>query len=158
IRQHLPLAETILTEALRPLGYVSASIGKWHLGGKGYYPENQGFDLNAGGTERGSPPGYFFPYRNRGFGIPNLPGGKPGEDLTDRLTAEAEKFIARNKDRPFLLYLAHYAVHIPLQAKRELLRKFQAKKAPARGQTNPVYAAMIASVDEGVGRLVKKLE
>jgi arylsulfatase A len=96
------------------MGYISASIGKWHLGGKPYYPEQHGFDLNVGGTERGSPPSYFFPYKNPNFSIPTLPGGREGEYLTDRLTEEAEKFIDKNKHKAFFLYLAHYAVHIPL--------------------------------------------
>jgi arylsulfatase A-like enzyme len=157
IRQHLPLEEVTLARALRPLGYVSASIGKWHLGGKPYYPEKHGFDLNVGGTEKGSPPGYFYPYRNRNFSIPTLPGGQPGEYLTDRLTSEAEKFIGKNKDKPFFLYLAHYAVHIPLQAKKDLIAKYRERAKPGRPQHNPVYAAMVASVDQSVGRIVKTL-
>jgi arylsulfatase A-like enzyme len=157
IRQYLPLEETTLARALKPLGYVSASIGKWHLGGKPYYPEKHGFDVNVGGTEKGSPPGYFYPYKNPSFSIPTLPGGAPGEYLTDRLTSEAEKFIAKNKDRPFFLYLAHYAVHIPLQAKKDLIARYRQRARPNRAQHNPVYAAMVASVDESVGRIVKKL-
>jgi arylsulfatase A-like enzyme len=156
-QQFLPLDEVTIARALKPAGYVSASIGKWHLGGKPYYPDKHGFDLNVGGTDKGSPPGYFFPYRNQRFGIPTLPGGQPGEYLTDRLTAEAEKFITRNRDRPFFLYLAHYAVHIPLQAKKDLTARYQARVKPNQPQHNAIYAAMIASVDESVGRIRKKL-
>lgn len=152
IRQHLPLGQVTMARALRPLGYVSASIGKWHLGAPPYYPEKHGFDVNVGGTQTGSPPGGYFRFRT-----PTLTARNDKEYLTDRLTEEAEKFIAQNHNRPFFLYLAHYAVHIPLQAKKELLVRFRAKKAHGV-QTNALYAAVIASVDQSVGRLVKKLE
>src|SRR5260370_34029627 len=91
-RQYLPLEEVTIAKALKPLGYVSASIGKWHLGGKPYYPEQHGFDLNVGGTERGSPPGYFFPYKNPNFRIPTLPVGQAAETPTDLPTERAGKF------------------------------------------------------------------
>jgi arylsulfatase A len=157
-RQYLQIEESTIAKALKPLGYVSASIGKWHLGGKPYYPEQHGFDFNVGGTERGSPPSYFFPYKNPNFNIPTLPGGREGEYLTDRLTEEAEKFIDKNKDKPFFLYLAHYAVHIPLQAKKDILAKYQPEVKPGEEQNNPIYAAMVESVDQSVGRVMRKLE
>jgi arylsulfatase A-like enzyme len=156
--QFLPLEETTIARALKPLGYASASIGKWHLGGKPYYPEKHGFDVNIGGTERGSPPSYFFPYKNKAFSVPGLDEGKEGEYLTDRLTTEAERFIEKNKDKPFFLYLAHHAVHIPLQAKKDVIAKYQAKAKPGQEQNNPVYAAMVESVDDSVGRIMKKLD
>ncbi len=151
--QHLPLDEVTIAEALKPAGYVSASFGKWHLGGKGFYPENQGFDLNFGGDHRGQPPSYFYPYR-----IPNIPTGKRGEYLTDRLTEEAEHFMEKNKDKPFFIYLTHYAVHTPLQAKSEMVAKYKAKVRPGDAQNNPTYAAMIQSVDDSVGRVMRKLD
>jgi arylsulfatase A-like enzyme len=156
--QHLPLEEVTLAEALKPLGYVSASIGKWHLGGADYAPEKQGFDVNVAGCDRGSPPSYFFPYKNRAFSLPGLEEGRDGEYLTDRLTAEAEKFLDKNKDRPFFLYLAHYAVHIPLQAKKDVVARYRDKARPGEGQNNPIYAAMVESVDDSVGRVLKKLD
>ena len=104
-RQQLPLEEMTLAEALKPLGYTSASIGKWHLGGEAYFPEKHGFDVNIGGNDTGSPPSYFSPYKNKnGVGVPGLDGGKEGEYLTDRLTAEAEKFI-ENEPGPAVLPL-----------------------------------------------------
>jgi len=151
--KYLPLEEVTIAEALEPAGYVSASIGKWHLGGKPYYPEEQGFDLNFGGTGRGSPPSYFYPYK-----ISNITTGREGEYLTDRLTDEAVKFIERNKDKPFFLYLSHYAVHTPLQAKEAMIRKYEAKVRPDRPQKNPKYAAMVQSMDESVGRVMDKLD
>ncbi len=156
--QHLPLEEVTLAEALKPAGYVSASIGKWHLGDAGFEPEKQGFDLNVAGGPAGSPTGYFYPFQTR-FGVmPGLESGKPGDYLTDRLTSEAEKFIERNKGKPFFLYLPHYTVHIPLGAKEELIAKYQARIQSGAAHTNAVYAAMIESLDEGVGRLMKKLD
>jgi arylsulfatase A len=152
-RQELPLEETTLAEALKPAGYASASIGKWHLGGDRYSPSDQGFDRNIGGTARGSPKTYFGP-----FDLPGLEGGPAGEYLTDRLSTEAEKFVEQNKDRPFLLYLPEFAVHLPLQGKKDLVAKYQAKLKSSETQNNPVYAAMVESVDQGVGRLLNKLD
>jgi arylsulfatase A len=152
-RHELPLEEITLAEALKPTGYASASIGKWHLGGNGYSPTDQGFDRNVGGTARGSPTTYFGP-----FDLPGLQGGPQGEYLTDRLSLEAEKFIEQNKDRPFLLYLPEFAVHLPLQGKKDLVAKYRAKLKSSETQNNPVYAAMVESVDQGVGRLLRKLD
>lgn len=150
---HLPLEENTIAKALKPAGYVSASIGKWHLGGPEYFPEKHGFDLNRGGCDKGQPPSYFSPYR-----IPTLEDGPPGEYLTDRLGDEALKFIESNKDRPFLLYWPHYAVHMPLQAKRPIVDRYQAKVKPGMDQNNATYAAMIESVDDAVGRMMAKLD
>jgi arylsulfatase A-like enzyme len=152
-RQYLPLEEMTIAKALKPLGYVSASIGKWHLGGPPYYPEHHGFDLNVGGTQGGSPPGGYFKFKT-----PTLTARNDQEYLTDRLTEEAEKFIDQNKDKPFFLYLAHYAVHIPLQAKKDIISKYQAKVKPGEEQNNPIYAAMVESVDQSVGRVMRKLD
>jgi arylsulfatase A-like enzyme len=151
--QQLPLAETTIAEMLKPAGYVSASIGKWHLGGKGFMPESQGFDLNVAGTERGSPKSYFGP-----FDMPNLTGGTADDYLTERLTDKAEEFIEANRNRPFFLYLPEYAVHLPLQARQKLVERYKAKIRPDVAQNDPVYAAMVQSVDEAVGRLMRKLE
>ena len=153
IRQQLPLEENTLAEALKPVGYATASLGKWHLGGKPFWPEHQGFDLNVGGTETGSPPGGYFR-----FHTPNLKARSDQEYLTDRLTEEAVRFIQEHRDQPFFLYLAHYAVHIPLQAKKELEAKYQSKPKKESTQNNPIYAAMIQSVDEGVGKIFQTLD
>ncbi len=159
INQQLPLEEITLAEALKPAGYVTGAIGKWHLGGKGFSPLEQGFDVNVAGNHAGSPASYFAPYKNASGSIPGLEGAPEGEYLTDRLTSEAEKFIETNKDRPFFLYLAHYAVHIPLQAKKDLIAKYQQTPPPAGStHTNAVYAAMVQSMDESVGRVLKKLD
>jgi arylsulfatase A len=150
---YLPLEEVTIAEALKPAGYASASIGKWHLGGPEYWPEKQGFDLNFAGTNQGQPPNYFAPYK-----IQTIPSAPDGEYLTDRLAEEACKFIDANKGRPFFVYLPHYAVHSPLMAKKEMIEKYKAKADPASGQKNAVYAAMIQSVDESVGKVCAKLD
>jgi len=143
-----------IAEAIKPVGYVSTSIGKWHLGDDPEFgPIAQGFDVNIGGYSAGHPQkGYFAPYKN-----PKLPDGPQGEYLTDRLTDESLSFIETNKDQQFFLYLPHYAVHTPLQAKEELIEKYK-NKAGSNGQNNPIYAAMIESTDQGVGRILDKLD
>lgn len=100
----------------------------------------------------GQPPSYFSPY-----GIPTLPDGPKGEFLSDRLTDEALRFIETNREKPFLLYFPHFAVHTPIMGKAEVVAKFQAK-AGSNGQANAVYAALLASVDDSVGRLRAKLQ
>jgi len=161
--KELGLDEITVAEALKSAGYTSANIGKWHLGDKGMWPEDQGFDINLAGYHAGLPPSYYHPYENPEayFGnvaIPNLPGGKEGEYLTDRLTDEALKFIEDNKDNPFFLYLSHYAIHTPIQAKKSLVARFEAKADPTAEQHNADYAAMIESVDDGVGSIMEKLD
>jgi arylsulfatase A len=140
---------------------VTASIGKWHLGGPQYFPEHHGFDLNVAGGHIWHPPTYFWPYREKKGGSGSVPGldksGQQGEYLTDRLTDEAEKFIDANRQKPFFLYFAHYAVHQPLQAKKDILAKYRAK-TPAGEQKNATYAAMVESVDDSVGRILRKLD
>jgi arylsulfatase A len=160
-QQHLPKEETTLAEALQKLGYRTAHIGKWHLGGPEFYPEQQGFDVSIAGGDIGHPASYFWPYgaTNNSHRVPGLAerGGKAGDYLTDQLTDEALQFIAANRDRPFYLNLSHYAVHSPLMGKRELIE--QASELPGGlGQSNAVYAAMLKSVDESVGRIGKKVE
>jgi arylsulfatase A len=157
--QQLPLKEVTLAEALKKNGYVCANIGKWHLGGKGFGPLEQGFHINIAGDHRGTTPGYFYPYARATNALPlkGLEAGVEGEYLPDRLTTEAEKFIEQNATRPFFLYLPHYSVHVPLIAKRDLIAKYEALRKPNATQANAVYAAMIESLDDSVGRIVKKL-
>ncbi len=151
---HLPLEETTIAEVLKPLGYATASIGKWHLGGEGFGPVQQGFDVNVAGTFRGSPPSYFAPYKAELPGIANPPDG---EFLTERLCQEAEKFLEENRGKPFFLYLSEFAVHTPLQAERDVIEKYAAKGSLLDHQHNATYAAMVESVDDTVGRVRAKL-
>lgn len=178
--------EVTIAEVLKENGYSTMISGKWHLGEDSiYWPEYQGFDINSGGYSKGAPVknnrsnGYFSPYGN-----PRLKDGPPGEYLTDRQTDEAINFIRKAKDISFFLYLSYYGVHNPMQAKEEHIRKFTAK-AESLGlsekesfsrkkdwikpsmsdnykeriiQSNPVYAAMIYSVDENIGKLMDELK
>lgn len=160
---NLPLAEVTLAERLHEAGYLTALVGKWHLGTAGFYPETQGFDINIGGTFWGAPATFFHPYKGaRRFGgeyryVPGLPGGRPGEYLTDRLTDEALKVIDLAGEQPFFLYLAHHAPHTPIEAKPKLVEKYRDQLRPHLHHTNPTYAAMVESLDESVGRVRQRL-
>ncbi|MEQ6117886.1 sulfatase [Reichenbachiella sp. MALMAid0571] len=141
-----------LAEALKENGYTNAHVGKWHLGeDEETSPKAQGFDVNIGGNHSGHPKTYFSPYKN-----PDLTDGMDGEYLTDRLTDEALRFVEQNKDNPFFLYFAHYAVHTPIQAKEEITARY-ANKEGSNGQDNPKYAAMVESTDQSLGRVLEKL-
>ena len=179
----LELEEVTIAEVLKRQGYATGFVGKWHLSPRtadiraDFYPDKQGFDVNIGGDWSGAPPTYFYPYKKRNRALEEMPpGGEEGEYLTDRLTDESLKFIEANKDRPFLLYLSHYAVHTPIESKQTLTDKYKTKaeklSAGERGQfagvygryntrlvqDNPAYAGMVQSVDESIGRVMKKLE
>jgi len=146
--------EVSIAEALKAAGYKTCQIGKWHLGNDSkYWPASQGFDEVYGGYSRGQPPSYFAPYR-----IPTLKEGPKGEYLTDREADEALGFIARNKDRPFFIYLPHYAVHTPIQSKQALTQKYEAKITADSRHRNAKYAGMVHSVDDSTGRIMAKLK
>ena len=168
--RNLPAADTTLAEALKPAGYTTFFAGKWHLGSKGSWPEDHGFDVNKGGWDAGSPMGgYFAPWQN-----PNLPSGPRGESLTQRLASETIAFLEQHKDQPFLAYLSFYAVHGPIQTTQPLWSKYREKaaKLPPPGarfkidrtlpvrqvQDNPIYAGLIENMDTAVGRVLKRLE
>lgn len=154
--QTLPLSHVTIAESLKKAGYVTAHMGKWHLGDpapKVGGPKQQGFDINVGGNHSGSPRGgYFAPYKNS-----QLEQGPKGEYLTDRLAAEAVKFIEAHHDKSFFLYLPHYSVHTPIQAPKDRAARF-AKKQPVGGHKNAEYAAMIEAVDMSVGRIMATLD
>ena len=112
---------------------------------------------NIGGCDFGQPPSYFDPYGKGKRGrIATLEPRKKGEYLTDREADEAVRFIRENRNEPFFLYMAHYAVHKPIQAKAELVKKYQAKETTS--QNNAGYAAMIESVDQAVGKIMAVIE
>ncbi len=180
-----PNEETI-AEAVLKNNYKTFIAGKWHLGeDEKNWPEANGFQINKGGFSKGSPAGYkndstggfFTPYNN-----PRLADGPKGEYLTNRLTNESIAFMEENKTAPFFLMYSLYAVHNPMQAPAELIKKYQAKKRTLnlpdsvrfrkdepwmkfeKGwkrrtvQDNAVYAAMIENMDENIGRLLNKID
>lgn len=167
---HLPLEETTLAEVLGNNGYRTMFCGKWHLGGDGFRPEDQGFDRSIGADRFGSPPGgYYVPYRN-----PHLPDGPEGEYLTDRLTDESIEFIGEDPSVPFFLFLSYYTVHTPIQPCKRHIDRFIRKREelPARdsvrlreegdgitvlNQYSADYASMVHALDENIGRLVLEL-
>ena len=146
--QQLPLSETTIPEVLGKT-YRSAAIGKWHLGGEGFSPKDQGFGINIGGTQAGSPAKYFGPYS-----LPNLTL-EPGEFLTRRLSLEGDKFIRAEPKQPFFLYEAHFTVHLPLAAPPELIEKYKKRDI---GDCDPTYCAMVETADESVGSLLRAVE
>ncbi len=160
---HYPLeldtAEVTIAELLREAGYITMHIGKWHLGGPGFLPEDQGFELNFAGFDFGQPPSYYAPYTSEWSpgGIPRVMPETDDEYLTDREAAEAVKFIRANKKRPFFLNLWHYAVHTPIQPKQDYTEYFSGKE-PAGEQKNARYAAMIKSVDDAMGQVMVALQ
>lgn len=147
-----------LPSILKKAGYRTGLIGKWHLGGKEVTPQTRGFDVNIAGDDTGTALSYFAPFKapNSQRFMPGLENAPEGEYLTDRLTAEANKFITESKDKPFFLYLSHYAPHTPLKAKPEKVAKY--KTGGPGSQGNPNYAAMLESLDEGVGSVLAKLD
>jgi arylsulfatase A-like enzyme len=178
----MKLEEVTIAEARKEAGYSTFFAGKWHIGEDSiYWPEHQGFEINKGGWAKGWPAGgYFSPYTN-----PRLVSGPEGECLTDRLTDESILFLEEHKEEPFFLYLSFYTVHTPLQAKPELVEKYEQKTddlgldretmetterewikyAAPRGrfierirQGHPTYSGMIETLDANVGRLTGKLE
>ncbi len=146
----LEAGTTTMASLLHDAGYKTCHVGKFHVGAD---PKDYGFDINIGGGHWGQPQSYFSPYG----GPDNLPAEADGEYLTDRLGAEAITFIRDHRDCPFFLYLATYTVHGPLQAKESVIEKYR-KKPPAKDHNHPVYAAMIESLDENIGRLLAVLD
>ncbi|OEJ99337.1 arylsulfatase [Flavivirga aquatica] len=171
ILNELPLSETTLPEVFKAHGYKTFFAGKWHLGNTGFFPEDQGFDINIGGHHKGSPPGgYYSPYKN-----PKLLNGPKGEYLTDRLTNESINFLDTIDNTPFFLYLSYYTVHTPIQPNTQYINKFNKKLADTkedmsstfkderRGKTalkqnNPAYASMLYALDKNIGKLITKLK
>jgi arylsulfatase A-like enzyme len=143
----LPMDKVTIANALKQAGYATGMFGKWHLGSDSeHHPSKRGFDeaIESAG-------------RHFSFSTNPKTDYPQGEYLADFLTDRAIDFIERHQGEPFFLYLPHFGVHSPHQAKKELIERFK-KKPPADGHHDPTYAAMIASVDESVGRIMTKLD
>ncbi len=174
----LPLDEVTPGEAFKEAGYTTAYMGKWHLGDGAYLPGAQGFDITVAVNGAGQPATYFYPYRRdtpSAWDVPDLADGLEGEYLTDRLTDEAVRFMREHAGGPFFLVLSHYAVHTPLESKDDLTAKYETKAAALplhlqpfmpegslaiskTRQDHAVYAAMIESTDDSVGRILDALD
>ena len=199
--KELPLEEITIAEALKNHGYATAHIGKWHLGEDPYGPLEQGFDMRVPNWNKGWPKaGYYAPFDLDGI------EDEPGQYLTDRLTDYAEDFISENADKPFFLYMSHFAVHDPIHGRPDLVEKYSKKLLSKETPDSPSYllegnpddplpltrkqlnslidlpshegyqvlpqrtvkikqhqdnihfAAMIESMDESLGRIVKHIE
>ena len=170
-------------QAFQAAGYKTFFTGKWHLGhDEEEWPQNRGYDVNIAGCSAGAPISYFYPYNvgkkgavsdNKHRLIIGLEEGEDDEYITDRLTDETISFIEENKDKPFFAMISHYGVHTPFQAKKEKIQKYKSKLnemtfenpdfiikdgTTKMHQDNAIYAAMIESVDESLGKLVAALK
>ena len=173
-KDHLPAEYITLPEAMKQAGYKTFFAGKWHLGDKGSWPEDHGFDINKGGWDKGSPiGGYYSPWEN-----PNLDNKKDGENLSIRLANETANFLKENNPnetgQPVFAFLSFYAVHGPIQTSEEKWKKYRDKAEelgiaengyemgyflPIRQvQDNPVYAGLVETMDDAVGRVLNALD
>jgi arylsulfatase A-like enzyme len=174
----LSLDEVTPGEAFKEAGYTTAYMGKWHLGDGVYLPNAQGFDITVAVNGAGEPATYFYPYQRNTpsvWDVPDLDDGIEGEYLTDRLTDEAVAFLRDHAGGPFILVLSHYSVHTPLESKEELTGKYGTKASTLPPNPEPfvsegtlaisktrqdhaVYAGMIESTDDSVGRVLDTLD
>ncbi|MFS8616907.1 MAG: sulfatase [Solitalea sp.] len=172
--RELPAAVTTLPEAMKAAGYRTFFAGKWHLGSKGSWPEDHGFDVNIGGWDSGGPSGgYYSPWNN-----PKLENRREGENLSMRLARETVQFLEENSPartgQPVFAFLSFYAVHGPIQTTREKWEKYR-NKADSMGiaptgfemgrylpirqvQDNPVYAGLVSTMDDAVGLVLDALD
>ena len=159
----LPHDEVTIAEVLHDAGYMTAHVGKWHLGTAEYYPQTQGFDYNVGGTLWGAPQTFFYPYSgSQTFSglryVPHLGGGQEGEYLTDRLTSEAIRILQNERGKPFFMHLAFHTVHTPIEGKPADVDRYRQEIREGMRHRNPHYAAMVHSLDENVGRVLDALD
>lgn len=169
-KSQLDTADITLAELFKANGYQTFFAGKWHLGSKGSWPEDHGFDVNKGGWDYGNPKGgYFSPYENA-----NLEDGPKGENLSLRLAKETANFFKAKTDQPKFAFLSFYAVHGPIQTTKSYWEKYRNKavengldssgfemerRLPIRTtQDNPIYAGLIQQMDDAVGLVMDELK
>lgn len=148
-----------LAKAFKAGGYATGHFGKWHLGPEPYSPLQQGFDVDFPHWPGPGPAGsYVAPWK---FPAALKFTGQPGEHIEDRMATEAIAFMKAHRNEPFYINYWAFSVHAPYDAKPALVEKYRAKAAklpPGSGQRNPVYGAMVQSLDENVGRLLDTLD
>lgn len=167
-----------IAEGFKAADYQTFFIGKWHLNSKDCGPGDKGFDINIGGGKAGAPGTYFAPFNKPGGGkekpIEGMDDATPGEYLTDYMTRKMVDYLDKKHDEPFFAVCSYYAVHTPLEAKPEIIEKYRKKRKKLNlqddpmmneeagvrktQQDDPVYAAMIESVDTGVGEMIAALK
>ena len=160
--ERLPLESVTLAEMLGPQGYRTAHIGKWHIGAHGADgPEEQGFDVNIGGTDNGSISGGqddHWSFMDGHFNLPNLGATEAGQQFAaDRITDEAIAWLGQDLQTPGLVVVSHFSVHTPIQAPQTDIDLFDGTP-PGTHHSEPVYAAMLHNLDTNVGRIVDYLE
>lgn len=149
----LPLSETTIADRLKAAGYATGWVGKWHLGGAdAFHPQKRGFDTAFGFL--GGAHAYFPGKGKGGTVLRGTDDAKETEYLTDAFGREAVAFVEKNKAKPFFLYLAFNAVHTPMHATDDRLKKFN----DIKDSTRRTYAAMMWAMDEAVGKLQAKLK
>ena len=151
-----------VAEAFKEAGYATAHFGKWHLGqnlkaGDTYEPRDQGFDLDWPHTPNaaGPSPSYLAPWK---FIKDPAITDEVGVNIEDRMSKEAAKYIAAHKAKPFYLNYWAFSVHGPWNARADTVEYFKSKTDPKNPQHNPLYAAMVKSLDDGVGRLLQAVD
>ncbi len=154
-----------VAELLQEAGYLTAHLGKWHLGSSKFFPEAHGYDISIGGNIWGAPDSFWHPYRGaerfakEGFRyVPGMDDSRPGDYLTDKLTDEALRVIEFAGEDPFFLNLCYYTVHTPIEGKPEDAEYFESQIGEETSHRNSHYAAMHKSLDENVGRVLKKVK
>jgi hypothetical protein len=153
-----------LAEAFKTAGYATAHFGKWHLGqnlkpGDRYEPKDQGFDVDFPHTPSAPGPGggggYLAPWK---FIKDPTITDEVGVNIEDRMSKEAAKFIAAQKNKPFYLNYWAFSVHSPWNARADYIEHFKSKADPKNPQHNPLYAAMVKTLDDGIGRLLQAVD
>jgi len=163
----VPTDEIFISQALQDIGYTTAAFGKWYINRKNVVPHepiNSGFDFQKGVNHAGQPATYFYPFYDenaKGYkekcNITDLQNYNKGSHLTHVLGEEASLFIKKNKEKSFFMYMSFYAVHIPIQAKTDVTKKYESI-ADSDGLNQAEYAALTEHLDDAIGKILNTLK